>query len=200
MSATQTKIAVVTGANKGIGYEIAKNIATTADFKCILAARSAEKGEAAAKELRDLGADVEFRQLDLADEDSINAFVHELREDYGRVDVLVNNAGMAFKQSDPTPFKEQTAPTIETNFWGTVHLTHALLPLMRGLSDGARIVFVASGAGHLDILKDESKRQFISKPELTRDELFNFVNEYCDDVEEGHHEQKGWPSSNYGIR
>src|SRR5690606_11103389 len=148
--------------NKGIGFEVSKAIAA-AGVKCIIAARTAETAENAVHEIRAAGGQAEFRRLDLALQDSIDSFVGELHEDYEVVDILVNNAGIAFNKDDPTPFPVQVEKTLQTNFWGTVHLTHALLPMMRQATGGGRIVFVASGAGHLDILRDEDKKRFISK-------------------------------------
>lgn len=174
---TMTKLAVITGGNKGIGFEIATSIASSGDVKVIIAARTEETAANAVNDIQAAGGQAEFRRLDLSLQDSINAFVDDLRQEHNFLDILVNNAGIAFKVDDPTPFPEQVQKSMQTNFWGTVHLTHALLPMMRQAPNGARIVFVASGAGHLDILKDESKRNFISKKGLTKEELFNFVNQ-----------------------
>lgn len=168
-------IAVVTGANKGIGLEIARSLGKLEGVKCILGARSVERGTHAAQQLSADGANVEFRHLDIDDDASIHTFVDAIRSDYGRVDILVNNAAIAFKGSDPTPFQEQTGPTFHTNFWQTIRLTDAVLPMMPA---GSRIVFVASTAGRLGNLNtDQTKKAFISRPELTREELFGFVNQ-----------------------
>jgi NADP-dependent 3-hydroxy acid dehydrogenase YdfG len=175
-SSAMPKLAVITGGNKGIGFEIAKAVAA-AGVKCIIAARTAETAENAVHEIRAAGGQAEFRRLDLALQDSINSFVDELQQDYEVIDILVNNAGIAFNKDDPTPFPVQVEKTLQTNFWGTVHLTHALLPMVRRAPGGARIVFVASGVGRLDILKDENKKRFISKRDLTKQELFDFMNE-----------------------
>jgi NAD(P)-dependent dehydrogenase (short-subunit alcohol dehydrogenase family) len=176
--ANQQKLAIVTGANKGIGLEIARALSKHDGFKCILAARSEERGSRAAQELSADGANVEFRQLDLDNDDSIDQFIEGISTDYGKVDVLVNNAAIAFKAADPTPFHEQTAPTFHTNFWQTTKFTDRMLPL---LVPGSRIVFLASSAGRLDILNQSpEKKAFISRPDLTLEQLFDFINEVRD--------------------
>lgn len=93
MSATSGPITVVTGSNKGIGLEILKKLAPTSSV-AILAARDPARGQAAAQKLREKGLDnVVFRPLDLASSDSIQQFAAGMEKDFGRTDVLVNNAG-----------------------------------------------------------------------------------------------------------
>lgn len=175
--AQHQKLAVVTGANKGIGLEIARVLGKHEGFKCIVAARSEERGTRAANDLAADGANVEFRQLDLDSDESIDRFVDAIRTDYGKVDVLVNNAAIAFKVNDPTPFQEQTAPTFHTNFWQTIKFTDRMLPL---LPSGSRVVVVASSSGRLNILdRSPEKKAFVSRPDLTREQLFDFINEVC---------------------
>lgn len=91
------QIAIVTGANKGIGYEIAKKLCG-AGMKVILACRNQQLGEAATNDLKMNGfSNVEFRSCDIASNDSINQFVSDLSRDYDFINVLVNNAAMAFR-------------------------------------------------------------------------------------------------------
>ena len=201
-------IAVVTGANKGIGREIAQKLAAIPGIKVILAARNPEAGLAASKSLQDMNLDVEFRMLDISSIESINNFVNSLQTDFGRCDILVNNAAIAFKNSDPTPFNQQAAPTILTNYFGTLNLTQAMLPLLRAASTTTvsgfpnripRIVNVASLAGHLRILPSESRKQFFSSNDLTIGSLNAAMMEFIADVENGSHIEKGWPNTCYGV-
>src|SRR5258705_5039225 len=87
------RVAVVTGANRGIGVETCRLLAGRG-FKVVLASRDAAKGEAAARRLRDEGLDVECALLDVADEQSVRRFAQHLEKGLGRVDVLVNNPGI----------------------------------------------------------------------------------------------------------
>eukprot|EP00607_Mallomonas_marina_P009821 CAMPEP_0182418754 /NCGR_PEP_ID=MMETSP1167-20130531/3133_1 /TAXON_ID=2988 /ORGANISM="Mallomonas Sp, Strain CCMP3275" /LENGTH=274 /DNA_ID=CAMNT_0024593119 /DNA_START=80 /DNA_END=901 /DNA_ORIENTATION=+ len=193
------KIAVVTGSNKGIGYEIAGKLGS-AGFKTIIACRNPALGEEAASSLRTKGYDAEFRQVDISDFNSIKAFSEVMGKEYGRCDVLVNNAAMAFKAKDPTPFPQQAEPTIHTNFFGTLEMSSAMLPLLKSSSSCSRIVNIASMVGHLRLFKDseERKAQFTS-PALTIEELKQLMSQFVSDAQTGVHAANGWPSSCYGM-
>lgn len=134
------KIAVVTGANQGIGYHIAQQIARSGDFATvILACRRVDAGSTAAREMTMAAtstptgcAVVEAMELDISAPASIARFASAFAIAHGdRLDVLVNNAAIAFKGDDPTPFGGQSRPTIDTNYRGTVGLTEALLPYLK---------------------------------------------------------------------
>eukprot|EP00635_Sarcinochrysidales_sp_CCMP3193_P003422 CAMPEP_0118919990 /NCGR_PEP_ID=MMETSP1166-20130328/18840_1 /TAXON_ID=1104430 /ORGANISM="Chrysoreinhardia sp, Strain CCMP3193" /LENGTH=262 /DNA_ID=CAMNT_0006860525 /DNA_START=49 /DNA_END=837 /DNA_ORIENTATION=- len=187
------RCAVVTGANKGIGLQIAKQLLPSVSL-LILACRDSGRGEAAAKEL---GAPAVFEELDLSDGASIDAFAERVEGKYGRLDVLVNNGAVAFKGSDPTPFEEQTGPTLATNFFGTYRLTERLLPLLRRSPEG-QIVNVASMAGKLSQLEPHRQKQF-TDPGLSKEVLVDLVREFEADVAQGQHADKGWSNSNYGF-
>ncbi|KAK3255673.1 hypothetical protein CYMTET_35156 [Cymbomonas tetramitiformis] len=190
------RIAVVTGSNKGIGFETAKKIAA-AGLKTIICARNEERGLAATKEAAAFG-DVEFRKLDISSADSRKQFLENFANDFGRCDVLVNCAGIAFKAADPTPHAQQARPTFATNYFGTSGMTLAMLPLLRkGVAP--RIVTIASKSGQLRILEDEEKRKRISSPNITVDQVTEFVNEYLAAVESGTHAEQGWPNTNLGM-
>jgi len=165
--------------------------------KTIVACRNEALGKEAAANLKGLGYDAEYRNLDISDDWSIARFSRDMADDFGTLDILVNNAAIAFKESDPTPFKEQASATINPNFFGTMRITESLMPLLQN-SEAPRIVNVASQAGHLRILKNEElKSKFVNCPSI--DELENLVNAYVQDVQDGTHAEKGWPNSNYGI-
>ena len=154
-------------------------------------------GEEAVTQLKSLGYDAAYRNLDISDELSIGRFARNLEEEFGKIDILVNNAAIAFKGSDPTPFVEQAHATVQPNFFGTLMVTQALYPLLLK-SDSARIVNVASQAGHLRILKsDELRARFVDCKSIG--ELEDLMNNFVADVQQGVHESKGWPNSNYGV-
>lgn len=191
-------LAVVTGANKGIGFEIARKLAQSG-FKTIVACRNPELGNSAAETLRSEGGDAEFRPLDVSDKESILQFASSLSNDYPALDVLVNNAAIAYKNADPTPFQEQARPTVHTNYFGLLWLTEALLPLMRKSVAQPKIVNVASQAGALRIFKSEEKKSQLLSETLTVDELNIFMQDFVEAVESGNHSKDGWPNTCYGT-
>jgi len=184
------RVAVVSGGNRGIGLEIVKQLAQRG-LQVVLGSRDEQKGRAAAEALCRDGLGVEAHALDVTSKESIGALASFLKDRYGGLDVLVNNAGIAMKGFDADVARRTT----DANFFGALHLTDALLPLMR---TGGRIVMVSSGVADVSGLP-ERLRDRLLKPDLTRDELSAFVNEFVADVRAGTHAEQGWPSSAYRI-
>jgi NAD(P)-dependent dehydrogenase (short-subunit alcohol dehydrogenase family) len=144
------KIALVTGSNRGLGFEITRQLAQRG-ATVILAARDAAKAERAASELREEGLDVRHAQLDVTDPASARSVAEQVRAEHGTLDILVNNAGILPEWTghpqeavDAALFRE----TFETNLLGVVNVTQHLLPLLRSSDDG-RIVNVSSTMGSL---------------------------------------------------
>jgi len=149
------KVVLVTGANKGIGFEVSRQLGR-AGFTVLLGARDTTRGEEAAKKLRGEGLDVRFVKADLNQAvESGTALVRQIGEEFGHLDVLVNNAGIADREDGPASSVgiETLRRTFETNFFGTVAFTQPLLPLLRA-AERARIVNVSSGLGSIAINND----------------------------------------------
>lgn len=148
MSADTARIAVVTGANKGIGREIARQLAERG-LVVYLGARDDKRGREAVSALRADGLDVRFLHLDVTDETSVALAAKRLEEETGVLHVLVNNAGIGGPMRPPsqTP-AEQVRTVYETNVFGVITVTNALLPLLRR-APSARIVNVSSAIGSL---------------------------------------------------
>ncbi len=215
MSMSKTaRIAVVTGANKGIGYHIALQLAKSGLFTdLVLACRDNDRGQEAQRRIEAelmkqqgkqgndvVACSVSYEQLTLGEEGSHESFYGVMNDKYGKVHVLVNNAAMAFKGSDPTPFKEQCKPTLDVNFRGTVNFTEKMMPLLRKADAiDARLVNVASMSGRLNQIQSKQLRDQFVDPNLTKDELMNLVDQFQQDVLDGTHSQKGWGNSNYGM-
>lgn len=146
---TATKSALVTGANKGIGREVARRLAT-AGYKVWLGARDAERGVRAEKELQAEGLAVQWLELDVASDASVAAAVSTVGRQSSCLDVLVNNAGVAVNYERPP--SEQTLPdikaTYEVNVFGPIRVTQAFLPLLLA-APAARIVMVSSHSGSI---------------------------------------------------
>jgi NAD(P)-dependent dehydrogenase (short-subunit alcohol dehydrogenase family) len=150
-------VALVTGANKGIGLQIAKDLAARG-FTVLVGSRNLEHGETAAKSV---GADARAIQLDVTNQASIAAAAERIQNEFGRLDVLVNNAGISHagkpgkslaeivKSSRPSVASlDEVRAIFETNVFGVIAVTQAMLPLLREAS-AARIVNVSSSTGSL---------------------------------------------------
>lgn len=143
------KTVIVTGANRGIGYQICKDLGQK-DFKVILTARDKDKGLKATQGLNKLGLDVQFYQLDVGSEQSIDAFSKEIARDFDSIDVLINNAGIHRSGSVINAKASDIKETMDINFVGPWMLTNALLPLFQK-SKNPRIINISSGAGEFDL-------------------------------------------------
>jgi NAD(P)-dependent dehydrogenase (short-subunit alcohol dehydrogenase family) len=142
-------IALVTGANKGIGYEIVKQL-TELGMTVLLAARDPQRGTDAAKELG-----VDFVQLDVTDAASAQAAAATVEDRFGHLDILVNNAGITGGQRQlPSVADVDLARAVfETNYFGVITVTNAMLPLLHR-SEKPRIVNLSSGVGSLANMND----------------------------------------------
>ncbi|KAL5675631.1 hypothetical protein ACJX0J_011762, partial [Zea mays] len=141
-------VAVVTGANRGIGHALAARLAEHG-LTVVLTARDGERGEAAAAPLLARGLAVVFRRLDVSDPASVAEFAAWIRDALGGLDILVNNAAVSFNEID-TNSVEHAEAVLRTNFYGAKMLTEALLPLFRQSSATSRILNVSSQLGLLN--------------------------------------------------
>jgi len=143
------KIALITGANKGIGYEVARQLGQEG-VTVLVGARNADLGESAAARLRAGAADATFIELDVTKPGTIATAAQTIRQRHGRLDILVNNAGIALKGDGPPSVADPDVVrrVLEVNFFGALAVTQAMLPLLRNSASG-RIVMVSSGLGSL---------------------------------------------------
>ncbi len=144
------KTALITGANKGIGLETARQLGRQG-ITVLLGARDAKKGEAAAEELRKEGIDAHSIELDVSKSESIRRAAETVERDFGRLDILVNNAGV-MKREKGEKVSEQSMEawreTFDTNVFGLIETTQAFLPLLRK-SEAGRIVNLSSILGSI---------------------------------------------------
>lgn len=158
------KVVLITGANKGIGFEVARQLGH-AGFTVLLGAREASRGEKAAAALREQGLDVRFVEVDLNRAvETAQTLAKSIAEEFGQLDVLINNAAIFAKEDGHASDVdiETLRKTFETNFFGTVAFTQPLLPLLR-VAESARIVNVSSGLGSMAINADPNTPYYHTK-------------------------------------
>ncbi|XP_060671613.1 (+)-neomenthol dehydrogenase-like [Ziziphus jujuba] len=212
---SKQRYAVVTGANKGIGLETVKQLASNG-ITVVLTARNEKRGLEAVEKLKDfdLSGQVLFHQLDVTDPASIASLAHFIKTQFGKLDILVSNAGVGGVEVDVDAFvalskenagEAQWSKTItetyelaeeclQINYYGAKRTAEALIPLLQ-FSDSPRIVYVSSSMGQLQHIKnDELKGVFSDVESLTEEILDELLAEFLKDFKEGSLEGKKWPT------
>ncbi|KAM3751919.1 hypothetical protein ACB098_04G148200 [Castanea mollissima] len=187
------RVAVVTGANKGIGLEISRQLALNG-VKVILTARDVKRGTEAVETLKAAGySDLSFHQLDVLDPVSFSAFVNFIKTEFGKLDILTC-------MKDGLPLSAITGlNSFKTNYYGIKHLSKELIPLLQ-LSKSARIVNISSDLGQLKfILNENAKKKLGDVDGLIEEKVDEVVEEFLEDVKENLIEDKGWPSNNFSA-
>lgn len=167
---TTKKIAVVTGANRGLGFETCRQLAKQG-IQVILTSRDEAKGKAAVEKLQADGLDVAYHQLDVTNSESIEGLAQFIKNEFGKLDILVNNAGIVLDplgELDDSIFNanvDTLRKTMDTNVYGPLLLCQALIPLMKPHNYG-RVVNVSSGAGQLSEMNSGYPGYRISKTSL----------------------------------
>ncbi|MCJ1311330.1 hypothetical protein MMC25_005001 [Agyrium rufum] len=208
-----SRVAVVTGANKGIGLAIVRNFALrypSSPFNngpCLvyLTARNNERGNQALKDLqndaqlvkakvlpKDGGpVEITYHQLDISQTKSIQDFSSFLKEKHPQgIDFVINNAGIAMTGFDSNVVKE----TIQCNYYGTLEATQDFLPLVK---DGGRLVNVSSMAGHLNKYSDQIRNRFLQAK--SAGEITSLMESFKAAVKNGDEKAQGWPSAAYAV-
>ncbi|OVA17346.1 Short-chain dehydrogenase/reductase SDR [Macleaya cordata] len=189
-------IAVVTGANRGIGYEIARQLAVHG-LNVIITSRDIDNGRTAAKALQEEGLNVSVHQLDILDPDSVKMFAEWICESYGGIDILVNNAGVNFNLGSDNSV-EYAEKVIATNYFGTKRMIETMIPLMKASTSGARIVNVSSRLGRLNgrrnRLGDVALRQELTDEGTLSEELIDrTMANFLEEVKLGSWTSGLWP-------
>jgi len=191
------KVAVVTGGNKGIGLAVVKQLCQQFDGCVYLTSRSEDLGLAAIAELKNLGLNPKYHQLDIEDIKSIEQLLNNLQKTHGGLDVLVNNAGFAYKGSSTVPFGEQAENTMNINFYGTHNVCKFLFPLLR---PHARVINVSSIAGQLSYgVKGEQLKKEFKSDALDFEKLSQLMRKFVKEAKAGEHAKHGWGNSAYSV-
>ncbi len=162
-----TRLALVTGANKGIGYAVAAGLGQRG-YTVLLGARDDRRGREAADRLCADGVDARSLVLDITDDASVGHAARAITAMHGSLDVLVNNAAVKLELAPSPPSEcplELVRDTFETNVFGTIRVTLAMLPLLRR-SDAPRVVNVSSGLGSLALAADPATK-YAQRPLLS---------------------------------
>lgn len=194
-----SKVIMITGCNKGIGFGILQNLAQRKDdHSFIMAVRSIDGGKKAVKELEEqipkIGERVIVHELDLSKTESIDSFVKWVKESGKKIDCLINNAGVFLRGQALT--EEVVRTTFQTNFYGTVDITEKLLPY---ITDSGKIVFVGSILGSFGRLTSEELKKSFKNPDITREKLFELAKKFFADVKDGTYKEKGWIDQSYRM-
>ncbi|KAM7472170.1 hypothetical protein LguiA_010353 [Lonicera macranthoides] len=214
------RYAVVTGANKGIGLEICKQLASKG-VTVVLTARDEKRGIEALEKLKGefdgISDYLLFHQLDVEDPSSIHSLADFIKTQFGKLDILVNNAGIGGAIVDAEAFKavagsaggaareqikwneimtetyEIAVKCLQTNYYGAKRMIEAHLPLLH-LSDSPRIVNVSSSMGKLKNIPNEWAKGVLGDADnLTEERVDDVLSEFLKDFKEGTLQAKGWP-------
>jgi len=193
----------VTGSNKGIGLAIVRALCSQYKGDVYLTSRDQARGEEAVHLLQQEGLNPKFHQLDIGDEESIKALRDFMKEKYGGIDILVNNAAIAFSNAATEPFGHQATVTVTTNYFNNKNACDILFPILKS---GARVVNVTSSAGFLgnlgktgDAVKAAELKKKLSAADLTVEELDELMNQFVRTANEGTHGEHGWINSTYSA-
>ncbi|BHF73761.1 Carbonyl reductase [NADPH] 3 [Sparganum proliferum] len=192
------KIAIVTGANRGVGLGIvetlARNLGSSPEWHVYLTARNEKLGRAAVDGLLNQGLSVYFHQLDIIDPQSRQRLRMYVQENYSEgIGILINNAGIA--PAGPT-LGDEARDTLATNYFATMAMCREFLPLM---AKNSRLINLSSSivVRGLKVMNDRLYGKFTSAIKLS--ELDELMQEYIKDSEFGDCREKGWPDSAYMV-
>lgn len=172
------KVAVVTGANKGLGFAVVKGLCEKYGEIIYLTARDENRGLEAVKRLKENGLEPVFHQLDISDKDSVKKFAEFIKAKHGGVDVLVNNAAI-LEWDEIYPTYEAAKRSIDVNYKSLLTIEQYLYPLLR---DQARVANISSPCAHLSNLKNNKWIDIFKNPNICEKEINKFVDEYLESV------------------
>ncbi|XP_013188810.1 carbonyl reductase [NADPH] 3 [Amyelois transitella] len=177
----ETKVAIVTGSNRGIGFEIVKGLCQKFDGAVYLTSRNEERGRKAVKKLEELGLRPLFHILDVTSEESIQEFGAYISAHHSGIDVFVNNAGILDFDKAVSSY-EDANKLINTNFMSLLTISKVLYPLLK---NDARIINISSDWGLLSNIRKQIWLDTLVKDDLTIEEILQFVTDFLQAVKNG---------------
>jgi NAD(P)-dependent dehydrogenase (short-subunit alcohol dehydrogenase family) len=197
METPSKKIVLITGANRGIGYGIVEQFCLKSnvdDFEVILTSRSKDSGIQALEKLKgqypNFGKALHYTQLDVGSEDSISTLTSYIKDTFGRISILYNNAGVLFRDPPQNDYEErlrQVEETFRVNVFSVINLTEALIPL---IEEGGQIINVSSELGKMKDNKALIDRFY--REDLSIGDLYKYYEEYRIAFAENNLEKTGW--------
>lgn len=181
---------LITGANRGLGFEVARQLARGGD-RVILTARDPDKGKRAVARLSEEGLVARVLECDLEDPATWKSLQRQLVVDRVTVDVIIHNAGISLEGFDADVARK----TLEVNLFGVLGLNDVLVPK---IALGGHVLMVSSELGGLGAF-GTGVRNRLSDPALDRDALVDLMESFVEDVGLGRHARAGWPSSAYAV-
>ncbi|KAG7033465.1 Short-chain dehydrogenase/reductase 2b, partial [Cucurbita argyrosperma subsp. argyrosperma] len=193
LKAIPHRFGVVTGANKGIGFETAKQLASRG-INVVLTARNEQRGLEAVSKLHEIGlSNVVFHQLDVLDPVSIHSLAEFIADKFGRLDILLSGKATNLVQSVIKTNCEKAEECLNTNYYGLKRVTEALLPLLQKSLGGARIVNVSSLRSELKRIPGEHIRKELGDIEnLNEEKVDEVLKKFLHDLKEDRLEANGW--------
>lgn len=189
------KVAIVTGANKGLGFSLVKELCENINGIVYLTSRDETRGLHACEQINQLGYYPKYHQLDVGNTESVLRFTSSICKKK-KVTLLINNAGILYLNDAKEPKYVQAEQTILVNFTALVNFTEAMLPF---IEIGGKIVNISSSSGHLSRIPSEKLREKISSPNLTLKELQDLMIDYLVAVKENKEIEDGWGDSPYVV-
>jgi carbonyl reductase 1 len=197
MNSLKETVILITGANKGIGYQLAQTLLANEKYKVILTSRDEDRGKKAVDEILSLNPEgktrLDYHQLDITNSESVQRCIEWIKSTYGGLDILVNNAAVNLKTNTPTTTDFKT--TFDTNVYGTIDFTEKCLN--EGLiRENGKIVIIGSQMGELNKLtSDGLKGEFRSTDSFEK--LYSLCEKYLKSIEAGTLEE--WGAGCYGV-
>lgn len=170
----ETKVAIVTGSNRGLGFEIVKGLCSKFDGAVYLTSRNEERGRLAVEKLQELGLKPLFHTLDVTSEDSIREFATYISKHHSGIDILVNNAGVLDFDKSVSSY-EDSKKLVDTNFTSLLSISKTLYPLLK---NDARIINISSDWGLLSNIRKQLWLDTLVKDDLKTEEILQFVNDF----------------------
>ncbi|XP_053617323.1 carbonyl reductase [NADPH] 1-like [Plodia interpunctella] len=177
----ETKVAIVTGSNKGIGFEIVKGLCQKFNGAVYLTSRNEERGRKAVKKLEELDLRPLFHILDVTNEESIQEFATYISTHHSGIDVFVNNAGILDFDKAVSSY-EDAKKLIDTNFMSLLTVSKILYPLLK---NDARVINISSDWGLLSNIRKQTWLDTLVKDDLSVEEILQFVNDFLQAVKNG---------------